>query len=188
MSAGIPRKKTLCEAAEINRTTAEIYDELLDKLFVAESVPAWTSNRLSRLAKASKRHVVDGALMAAALEATVDTILADGDLLGRTIDTFVMAQLRPEIALASRRVRLHHLRTKGGREEIDIVIELPGGKLIALETKASASPSPRDTKHLRWLRDSEPDRFVIGAVLHTGPDLIRFDESILAIPICAFWG
>ena len=47
--------------------------------------------------------------------------------------TFVMAQLRPEISRLGRRARVHHLRTKAGREEIDIVIELPGGKLIGLE-------------------------------------------------------
>jgi len=126
--------------------------------------------------------------MAAALEASVETVLADADLLGRTIDTFVMAQLRPEVAMTSRRLRIHHLRTKAGREEIDILIELPGGKLMAIEIKASATPSARDAKHLRWLRDRFPDRFVAGAVLHTGPDVIRLDESILAIPICAFWG
>ena len=187
-SAGIPEHKTLYEAAGINRLTAEVYDELLASLYVAESVPAWTANRLARLTKSPKRYVVDGALMAAALEASVETVMADGDLLGRTIDTFVMTQLRPEVAVTSRRLRIHHLRTKAGREEVDILIELPGGKLLAIEIKASATPSARDAKHLRWLRDRFPDRFVAGAVLHTGPDVIRLDESILAIPICAFWG
>lgn len=126
--------------------------------------------------------------MAAALGATVDTVMADNDLLGRTIDTFTMAQLRPEIALTSRRVRLFHLRTKAGREEVDIVIELPGRKLIAIEIKASASPSLKDAKHLRWLQDRFPDRFVVGVVFHTGPDVIRLDKKTLAVPICAFWG
>ncbi len=187
-SAGIPQHKTLYDATGITRITADIYDELLARLFVTESIPAWTSNRLDRLVKTPKRYVVDGALMAAALDASVDTVLADSDLIGRTIDTFVMAQLRPEIALTSRRVRVHHLRTKGGREEIDIVIEIPGGNLIALEIKASASPTEGDAKHLRWLRSKFPDRFVVGAVVHTGPEVFRIDDSILAIPICAFWG
>lgn len=47
-----------------------------------------------------------------------------------------MTQLRPEIATSSRRLRVYHLRRKGGREEIDIVVELPGVELIALEIKA----------------------------------------------------
>ncbi len=187
-SAGIPEHKTLFDAAGINRITADIYDELLARLFVTESVPAWASNRLDRLTKSAKRYVVDGALMAAALNATVDTVLADSDLLGRTIDTLVMAQLRAEVALSTKRQRIHHLRTKGGREEIDIIAELPGGKLIAIEIKGSAAPTHKDARHLRWLRDRLPDRFLVGAILHTGPDSFRLDDDIVAVPICAMWG
>ena len=186
-SAGIPEHKTLYDAASIDRKTADRYDDLLDALFVTERVPAWTANHLARLVKTAKRYVVDPALMAASLAADADTLLANDDLLGRAIDTFVMAQLRPEIALMDR-VRLHHARTKAGREEVDIVVELPGDRLIGLEIKATASPRASDARHLRWLRNAYPTRFVAGAVLHTGPDVIVLDESILAIPICAFWG
>lgn len=187
-SAGIPEHKTLYDAAGINRVTANAYDRLLEQLYVSESIPAWASNRIARLTKTPKRYVVDGALMASALSATVDTVLNDSDLLGRTIDTLIMAQLRPEIAIAMRRMRVHHLRTKNGREEIDIVIEVPGGQLIAIEIKASAAPTTADAKHIKWLRDQHPDRFMVGAVLHTGPDVIKLDDDILATPISAFWG
>jgi predicted AAA+ superfamily ATPase len=186
-SAGLPEHKTLYDAAAIDRRTADRYDDLLDALFVTERVPAWTANHLDRLVKTPKRYVVDPALMAASLAATADTLLASADLLGRAIDTFVMAQLRPEIALMDR-VRLHHARTKGGREEVDIVIELPGNRLLGLEIKATAAPKATDARHLRWLRDENPTRFVAGAVLHTGPDVIAFDDDIFAVPICAFWG
>jgi hypothetical protein len=91
------------------------------------------------------------------------------------------------MAIARRRSRLHHLRTKAGREEVDIVIEMPGGKLMGIEIKASAAPRSSDARHLRWLRDRFPDRFVAGAVLHTGPDIIDLDDRILALPISTFW-
>ena len=186
-SAGIADQKTIYDAAAVDRRTADAYDGLLERLFITEQIPAWTSSRLDRLIKTPKRYVVDGALMAAALGATVDTVLGDGDLLGRTIDTFVMAQLRPEIARLGRRARVHHLRTKAGREEIDIVIELPGAKLIGIEIKASAAPRPSDANHLRWLQARFPDRFVAGAVLHTGPDIIELGNRIHALPISSFW-
>jgi len=187
-SAGSPEHKTLYDAAGVNIKTAGVYDDLLTKLFVTELVPAWAGNHLDRLIKTGKRYVVDSSLMAAAVGATVETVLTDNDLLGRMIDTFVMAQLRPEVALSRRRVRLYHMRTKGGREEVDILAELPGGKILGLEIKATASPDSSDVKHLRWLRERYPDRFVAGAVLHTGPDIIQLDENIFAVPICAFWG
>jgi len=186
-SAGIPEHKTMYDAAGISRPTADVYDSLLADLFIAEQVPAWSDNRLTTLIRAPKRYVVDSSLMAAALDATTDTILGDSDLLGRCIDTFVAAQLRGELATAGGRGRVLHARTKGGREEIDIVVERPGRKVLALEMKASAAPSRADAKHLRWLRDQLGDRFVAGAVMHTGPDAFQLDDRIHALPIWAFW-
>ena len=187
-SAGLPEHKTLYDAAGVTNKTANAYDELLTRLFIVELVPAWSSSQLDRLIKTPKRYVVDSSLMASALGATVETVLASSDLLGRMIDTFVLAQLRPEVAVGRNRVRLYHARTKGGREEIDVVAELPGGKVIGLEIKATASPNVSDAKHLRWLRAAYPDRFIAGAVLHTGPDVVQLDANIFAVPICAFWG
>jgi len=187
-SVGIVEHKTLYDAAGIDRRTADTYDELLEHLFVADRIPASMSSHLDRRIKTPKRYIVDGSLMAAALGATVDTILGDGDPLGPTIDTLEMAQLRPETAIAGRLVRLHHLRTKAGREEIDIVLELPDGNLIGIEIKASATPQRSDAKHLSWLRDRFPNRFVAGVVFHTGPGIIELEDKILALPISTFWG
>jgi uncharacterized protein len=188
MSAGQPERKTLFDAAGIDAKTAHTYDRLLEDLCIAEQVPAWSTNHLHRLLKTAKRYVVDSSMMAAALGAEVNTVLDNGDLLGRMLDTFVMAQFRPEVAIARQLVRLHHARTKGGREEVDIVAELPGGKLIGIEVKATSSPSSADARHLKWLRSENPQRFVAGVVLHSGPDVYELGEDIFAVPICAFWG
>jgi predicted AAA+ superfamily ATPase len=179
--------KTLYDAAGIDRRTAAAYDSLLEALFVVEQVQSWDANRLKRLTSAPKRYLVDPSMMAAAIGATTASVLADGTLLGRTIDTFVTAQLRPEVALRSSRTGRYHLRTKSGREEIDILIEAPDGRMIALEVKATAGPSRSDARHLAWLRDSIGDRFIAGAVLHTGPDAFSLGDRILAVPICAIW-
>jgi len=188
MSAGIPEHKTVFDAAGVDAKTARTYDALLEGLYITEQVPAWSVGHLQRLIKSTKRYVVDTSIMSASLGVGVDGILGSDDLLGRVIDTFVMAQLRPEVAMATQRTRLSHARTKGGREEVDIVAELPGGRLLGIEIKASASPKAADAKHLRWLREEHPQRFVAGVVLHTGPDVIELDTDILAVPICAFWG
>ena len=127
-SAGIAEHKTIHDAAAVDRRTADTYDGLLERLFITEQIPAWTSSRLDRLIKMPKRYVVD---------------------------TFV--------------------------------IELPGGKLIGLEIKASAAPRPSDAKHLVWLQARFPDRFVAGALLHTGPDIIELGNRIHALPISSFW-
>lgn len=187
-SAGQPEHKTIYDAAGIDKKTARLYDALLEGLFITDAVPGWDTNLLDRVTQTPKRYVTDPALMASALGATTDSVLANGDLLGRLIDTFVMSQLRPEVALRGTRAQVFHIRTKAGREEVDIVVELPGSTIVAFEVKSTASPSDRDAKHLRWLRDRAGAQFLAGAVMHTGPETFEMDDRIFAIPICAFWG
>jgi uncharacterized protein len=142
-SGGVLDHKTIYDAAQINRVTANAYEGLLTKLFVVEQVPAWASNRLRRLVHQPKRYVIDAALIAAALRLDAPGIILDGDLLGRVLDTFVAAQLRAEIAVASTRPRLFHLRTEQGRHEVDLLVELGGQRVIAIEIKANAAPDAR---------------------------------------------
>ncbi len=186
-TAGIAHDKTLYDAAGITRTTAGAYERLLSELFVFEALPAWNDNRLSRLAKGAKRYLTDPSLVAAALHFDERAVLRDGDVLGRLIDTFVLAQIRPEAELSALRPRLFHVREKDGRREIDVLAELRGGEVVAIEVKATASPDAGDARHLAWLRDRIGARFLAGAVLHTGPRPFVLDERIFALPICSLW-
>jgi predicted AAA+ superfamily ATPase len=187
-SAGAAEHKTIFDAAGIAKTTAIAYDDLLARLFVVDEMPAWATNRLKRLVRAPKRYVIDAALIGAALRVDAAGVLADGDLLGRVIDTFVVSQLRPETVVAQHEPRLYHLRTEQGRHEIDVIAELGGGRVIGIEIKAKAAPKSDDAKHLTWLRDELGDRFVAGVVFHTGPQVYGLGERIAAVPIAALWG
>lgn len=186
-SGGIPDERTLYEAAAINRKTAIAYERLLANLLVVESTPAWTSNRIKRLSLSPKRYLTDSALVGGALRLDENAVLRDGDLLGRLLETFVAAQLRAELPIARSRPRLYHLRQQQGRHEVDLVIEQAGGGIVAIEVKASASPTTTDARHLAWLRGQLGERFVAGVLLHTGPRAFRLSEQILAVPICALW-
>lgn len=187
-SAGTPEHKAVFDAAGITRTTANAYETLLTRLLIADQMPAWATNRLSRLIRTPKRYIVDPALAMAALRIDVDGVMSDGDVLGRMLDTFVAAQLRPEAAVAGCEPRLFHLRTQGGRQEVDILAELGGQRVIAMEIKASSSPRATDARHIEWLRDELGDRFVCGVVFHTGPRIFDLGDRIVAAPIAAIWG
>ena len=178
----------LYDAAGVSKAAAAAYERLLTRLLVVDQVPAWTSNRLKRLVQTPKRYMIDAALITTALRLDAGGVLADGDTLGRVIDTFVMAQLRPETVVAESEPRLFHLRTEGGRHEVDVIAELGGQRVIGIEIKASAAPTAGDAKHLTWMRDELGDRFVAGVVLHTGPRLFDIAEGILATPIATLWG
>ncbi|WP_369812594.1 ATP-binding protein [Kineosporia sp. A_224] len=186
-TAGLPTDTTLFETAGIDKRTADAYDRLLSALYLLDLVPAWASNRLSRLAKRPKRYLTDPALAMAAARINETAVLSDPDLLGRVLDTFVAAQLRPEVELLRPRARLHHLRTEGGRQEVDLVLDLGAGRLVAVEVKAGTVPTRRDAKHLLWLRDELGAGFVRGVVFHTGPQPFELDERVWAVPIAALW-
>ena len=186
-SAGIVSDNTIFEAAALDRRTANAYERLMAKLFVVDVVPAWLTNRLSRLVKTPKRYITDPSLVGAALRMDARSILRDGGLLGRVLDTFVAAQIRPELAVSGLRPRLFHLREKNGRHEIDLLAELGGDRVVAVEVKASAAPNRADAAHLEWLRDRLGDRFIAGLVLHTGPASFGLSDRIAAAPIASLW-
>ena len=186
-SAGSPADVTLFEAAGINRQTALRYERVLQNLMVIDQVPAWSTNRLARLARSPKRYVVDSALMGAVLGMDAVAVLRDGDVLGRLIDTFVVSQLRAEIEASTVSPRLYHLRDTHGRREIDVLAELGADRVVAIEVKAGTAPDRSDARHLIWLRERLGDRFVAGVVFHTGPSVYGLAEGIVAAPICALW-
>lgn len=187
-TAGVVEDKKLYDTAGINAKTAAAYERLLANLLVVEAVPAWTTNRLKRLARSAKRYLIDPALATATLRMNIDGVLRDGDLMGRILDTFVMAQLRAEATVSTLQPRLHHLRAEQGRHEVDILIELSGDRVAGIEVKADAAPGRGAAQHLGWLRDELGQGFIAGVVLHTGPRSFELDDRITAVPICALWG
>lgn len=78
--------------------------------------------------------------------------------------------------------RTYHLRTKGGRQEIDFVVE--GGEgVVALEVKLSGAIGDRDVRNLRWLREQIGDELIDAVVLTTGPDAYRRPGGIAVVPL-----
>ena len=171
----------------INRRTAQAYERLLTNLLAVESLPAWTSNRLKRLVLTPKRHLVDPALAGAVLRLDTYLVLRDGDLLGRLLETFVVSQVRAELAVTATRPRLYHVRQQQGRFEIDLLAELAGGRLVGIEVKADAAPGLDSARHLAGLRDRYGDAFAVGIVLHTGPRAYRLGDRLTAAPISTLW-
>jgi uncharacterized protein len=186
-TAGIVDDVTLYTAANINKHTSRAYNRLLQNLLILDEVPAWTSNRLKRLSLSPKRFVVDAAMLVGVLGVTEADVLGDVDLLGRVLETFVVSQLRAEVALMVPRPRLYHLRTAEGRHEIDLIIEIGHRKLIAIEIKATSSPDPGDAKHLRWVQRELGDSVIASVLLHCGPASFEMDEGVIAVPIAALW-
>ncbi|MFN0089459.1 MAG: ATP-binding protein [Acidimicrobiales bacterium] len=187
-TAGAPEHKAIYDAAGVDRRTAVAYDAVLEALFLTERVPAWSSNRFARLTRAPKRYVTDPALLRVLLGFDGRAVRRNADLLGRLIDTFVVAQLRPELEVCVPGVTLAHLRQQNGRREVDLLLEAPDGRIVAIEVKAAAAPDRHDARHLEAVRDAVGQDFAAGVVLHTGARRFTLSPRVHALPIAAIWG
>lgn len=187
-TSGVVPDTALAQAAGLDRRTTLGYHEVLTVLRLVDDVPAWHSNRLKRLISMPKRYLTDAGLAAWLMDVDRESLRRDTDARGRIIDTYVAAQLRAEADVASGRVQMFHLRTRGGEHEIDLVVEI-GRRLAAFEIKTSSAPSARDARHISWLRDQlPPDQFAGGVVFHTGPHRYGLGDRVEAVPIAGLWG
>ncbi len=180
------------ERSKPARSTTHPYRATLEQLWMIEEVTAWTPsrNRLRRLAKSPVHQLADPALAARLLgvdtEALISgigagpTIPRDGTLLGALFESLVTLSVRTYAQ--ANEARVHHLRTRAGEHEIDLIIERGDGQVVALEIKLSATISDRDTQHLRWLADTIGDDLLDAAIITTGQDAYRRLDGIAVIP------
>ena len=105
---------------------------------------------------------------------------------GQLVETFVATELLRQTAWAELDVSLWHWQDRDGGE-IDLVLEATDGRVVGVEVKASALPSPRWFRWLARMRDKLGPQFVHGIVLHTGTDTLPFGDRLTAAPIASTW-
>ncbi len=175
------------------KTTTSAYRELLERLWILEELPAWLPSRnyLSQLAKKAKHHLADPALAARLLGVGLERLIRgeaegpepiprDGTLLGYLFESLVVQSLRVYAQAAEGRVR--HLRTHGGRHEVDVVIERDDGRIVAVEIKLGRKASDEDVEHLAWLSERGGEDVLDAVLVTTGPTAYRREDGIAVVP------
>lgn len=74
-----------------------------------------------------------------------------------------------------------HLRTKAGRQEIDLIVER-AGRVVAIEVKLAATVSDDDVRHLHWLSRQIGDELADAIVVTTGREAYRRTDGIGVVP------
>lgn len=172
--------------------TVAAYRRVMEQMWIVEELPAWlpTRSRLRRLAASPKHHLADPALAMSSLginaEALLDGIATpqatqrDGTLLGHLFESLVAQSVR--VYAQASRARVSHLRTRGGEQEVDLIVERRDGNVVALEVKLTAAVEDSDVRHLRWLTDRIGDNLLDAAVISTGNEAYRRQDGIGVIP------
>ena len=167
---------------EVSRPTIRDYTTLLERVFLLERLPAWHSNRLSRLVKRPKLHLCDTGIASALLGMDGPALAHDRTLLGQLCETFVYQELRRQASWNDVHMSFHHFRNKDD-VEVDIVIEGGAGRVAGVETKASGTVHPADFRGLRKLQAALGDRFVGGVVVYDGEATVPFGDRMHAVPV-----
>ena len=174
---------TIHHAAEVAKATGETYHDLLDRLGLIEELPGWSSNRLKRLTKRPKRHLVDPALAAADHHEMASTLSQNRSRLGELFESVVACQIRAASEALGLGWRFGHLRSAGGDHEVDLLADLPDGSVLAFEAKLAETATAADARHLTVLRDRLGDAFRAGLVVHPGTVAFRLGDRIAAVPL-----
>lgn len=174
------------------KTTVLAYRDALMRLFVLDPVDGWTpsGSQLKPLAQSPKHHLADPALAVALLGLNEDKLLRgvgvgasprNGAFLGALFESLATLSIRVFAPLAEARV--HHLRTRNGEHEIDLIVEGRGGDIVAFEVKLAATVEDADGKHLRWLRGQLNDRLREAVLITTGKHAYRRKDGICVVPL-----
>src|SRR5207249_3440537 len=73
--------------------TTKKYVAILEQLFLVRRLEPWFRNRLKRLVKTPKLHVLDSGLLAALLGATAERIVRDRSIFGPLLEAFVFSEV-----------------------------------------------------------------------------------------------
>lgn len=180
-----PTDMSLQQAAKVSAPTAGKYEQALQQVGLVVRIPAWSTNSVTRLSKASKIAFLDTGLLVAVNGWSLEELELDGSKRGQIIENFVLQQLRPEVELAG--ASMHHLRNSSGTHEIDLLIEDRQGNLVAIEVKTSMIVNDDDARHLRWLMKEQPDKVKAAVIFYAGPHVLRLRNGVIALPISTLW-
>jgi predicted AAA+ superfamily ATPase len=168
---------SLAAALSISAQTVTRYIDLLADLLLVQRLQPFQVNIGKRLVKSPKTYVRDSGLVHALLGIADYNALAGHPIVGMSWEGFVLENM---IAAAPRQTKFSFYRTSAGAE-IDLLLEMPGGELWAIEIKRGLAPGLE--KGFYYARaDLHPARCF---VVYSGPDRYPLAEGVEAISLRA---
>ncbi len=157
-------------------TTVRRYLDLLGKLFMVQTVPAWSADLNVRLTKSPKQYLVDS-LLSASLAPLAEPA---------AIQAFFANELARLLTFSDQSATLFHFRTVRNKE-VDFVLESDAGRLIAIQVTEGETIPAAAKDGLDYLREVAGDRYQRGVVLYAGERTVPLNDYDWAIPYPALW-
>jgi uncharacterized protein len=127
---------TIAGSLGITAPSVRHYLDILESTFMLRVLQPYSANLGKRLVKSPKVYVRDSGVLHALLNLPSQSALLGHPVLGASWEGWVIEQILAQAPLGS---RANFFRTASGNE-LDLLLELPGGHLRAIEIKHSATP------------------------------------------------
>jgi predicted AAA+ superfamily ATPase len=170
---GLLNAAALARGLGMDGKTISRYLDLLVDLLLVRRLPPWHANTGKRLVKSPKVYVRDCGILHALLGIADNEALLGHPIIGASWESFVIETL---LACAPEGSSAHFYRTAAGAE-IDLLLHLPGGKLLAIEIKRSLTPTPAKG-FCQACADLKPDEQYI---IYPGSERFPLREGLIAI-------
>ena len=165
--------------AQLAQPTVHRYLNLLETTNLFERLPAYTVSHTTRLLKSPKAFLNDPGLAVFLSGYYELDDLKKSREYGAYFETLIYHHLRLLTRLMNPAGRLSFWRTHKGIE-VDFVVE-HGRRAIAVEVKTTLHPGYGDIAGLQAFLQEHPGASA-GLLLHSGSDIRRLDEKVLAVP------
>lgn len=177
-----------------SRNAVQPYLDVLQRLWILEPLPPWlpTRNYVTRLGSAPKHQLADPAFAARLLKVDIDALLErrpatmtvprHGVLIGALFESLVTLCVRVYAQVSEGTVL--HMRTRGPNEhEVDLIVERPDGRVLAMESKLARTVGDDDVRQLLWLRDRIGADLIDMVIVTTGPTAYRRKDGVAVVPL-----
>jgi len=185
-SASLFNQSEMSRSAAIPNSTLGRYLNLLQAIFLIQTLPAWSGNLGKRLVKAPKLFLVDTGIACHLMGIENESALRNHSLAGNLLENFVVCEIVKQLSWANHRARAFHFRSHTG-QEVDLVLEDAAGRVVGIEIKFADTVSTKHFKGLHHLKENIAERFLKGIVLYTGARAASFADDLLALPVSAIW-
>ncbi len=181
-------KATLAQETFVPASTITGYLDLLHDVGLVMSLPPWTPKLAEREIGRPKTSIIDSGLAMWLARVTAEQItgLNYGQGFANLLESFVVAEIARQRTWSAQSFQMFHYRVRD-KGEIDLIVELRDGSVIAIEVKSSISFSRNDFRWMQALRDELGTRFIAGIVLNTANAGYRYSDRLWGAPISALW-
>lgn len=171
---------------EINDKTVAKYIQILEALYIIKLTPAYSNNRLKRVAKKPKVHFIDTGLASYLLNVDIKgSMLGSNEYLGNLVESFVYSELIKHQSYANTDIEIFHYRDLTNKE-VDFVLESSSGDIVALEIKSGSNIKKEHFNGLVALAKAMKNKNFKGILLYGGDDILPYtieDFKFWIIPL-----